>query len=175
MRLDPDLAFRLANGSALFGWLAPDTDEIPALSGERDALWARLQATAFLTDDEKRAAVGFGKKGAGGGEGAEGGGSKFSPDQPRAPAGTPDGGQWVGDGAGTSPQAFTLVWEEPDAGAQPPGGQTADPAPTPGPPEEPSNESAPVVAIADRPLTGRGHHMLTNKAARDIGNFPRMP
>ena len=59
---------------ALGGWLAPaydgalrlapDTDEIPALSGERDALWARLQATTFLTDDEKRAAVGFGAKGA---------------------------------------------------------------------------------------------------------------
>ena len=57
---------------ALSGWLAPayggaslrlvpDTDEIAALSGERDALWARLQATTFLTDDEKRAAVGYGK------------------------------------------------------------------------------------------------------------------
>ena len=25
--------------------------------------------------------------------------SKFSPDQPRAPAGAPDGGQWISDGA----------------------------------------------------------------------------
>ena len=64
---------------ALGGWLSPayggdlrlvpDTDEIPALSGERDALWARLQATTFLTDDEKRAAVGYGAKAVGGGDG----------------------------------------------------------------------------------------------------------
>ena len=28
--------------------------------------------------------------------------SKFSPDQPRAPAGAPDGGQWIGEGAGAA-------------------------------------------------------------------------
>ena len=76
---------------ALGGWLAPafggdlrlvpDTDEIPALSGERDALWARLQATTFLTDDEKRAAVGYEAKGVGGGS-TDGSGNplaKFNP------------------------------------------------------------------------------------------------
>jgi hypothetical protein len=53
---------------ALSGWLAsphvltPDLDTIDALTGDRDALWTRLQATSFLTDDEKRAAVGYGPK-----------------------------------------------------------------------------------------------------------------
>ena len=55
---------------ALTGWLAPafgealvlapDADQIEALSFEREALWARIGAAGFLTDDEKRAAVGYG-------------------------------------------------------------------------------------------------------------------
>ena len=40
--------------------LQPDLDEIEALAPERDALWARLQATSFLTDEEKRLAIGYG-------------------------------------------------------------------------------------------------------------------
>jgi HK97 family phage portal protein len=57
---------------ALGGWLGPafgeglklsyDTDQIDALSSDRDALWTRLEAATFLTDDEKRAAVGYGPK-----------------------------------------------------------------------------------------------------------------
>jgi phage portal protein BeeE len=39
--------------------LVPDLDEISALSLEREALWKRLGEAAFLTDDEKRAAVGY--------------------------------------------------------------------------------------------------------------------
>jgi HK97 family phage portal protein len=39
--------------------LQPDLDRIDALSQERDALWARLGQAAFLTDDEKREAVGY--------------------------------------------------------------------------------------------------------------------
>jgi phage portal protein BeeE len=38
----------------------PDADQVEALSSEREALWARIGAAAFLTDDEKRAAVGYG-------------------------------------------------------------------------------------------------------------------
>lgn len=55
---------------ALSAWLAPawnsplelrpDLDAIPALAGEREALWARLEKATFLTTDEKRAAVGYG-------------------------------------------------------------------------------------------------------------------
>lgn len=55
---------------ALSGWLAPawdgylelrpDLDQVEGLSGEREALWARLNAATFLTTDEKRAAAGYG-------------------------------------------------------------------------------------------------------------------
>ncbi|MGH1418207.1 MAG: phage portal protein [Hyphomicrobiaceae bacterium] len=40
--------------------LKPDLDQIHALSSERDGLWARLEAARFLTDNEKREAVGYG-------------------------------------------------------------------------------------------------------------------
>jgi hypothetical protein len=38
----------------------PDLDAIEALNPEREALWARLEKTSFLTTDEKRALVGYG-------------------------------------------------------------------------------------------------------------------
>jgi hypothetical protein len=58
---------------SLSDWLAPaysdtqlqlraDLDQVDALAPERDALWSRLQAATFLTDDEKRAATGYGPK-----------------------------------------------------------------------------------------------------------------
>lgn len=57
---------------ALTRWLGPrfgeglrlgyDTDQVEALSAEREALWARVGKADFLTEDEKRAAVGYGKK-----------------------------------------------------------------------------------------------------------------
>ena len=40
--------------------LKPDLDAVEALSIERGALWARVQASDFLTVNEKRAAVGYG-------------------------------------------------------------------------------------------------------------------
>ena len=40
--------------------LRPDLDLVPALSVERDALWARLQAATFLTDQERRRMAGLG-------------------------------------------------------------------------------------------------------------------
>ena len=52
--------------------LEPDLDRIPGLSSERSELWARVGAADFLTDDEKRQAVGYGTAAAGGG-GAHGG------------------------------------------------------------------------------------------------------
>lgn len=55
---------------ALTHWLAPsfgeglrlwyDADAIDALSSEREALWARVSKADFLSDEEKRAAVGYG-------------------------------------------------------------------------------------------------------------------
>lgn len=40
--------------------LAVDLDAIEALSGEREALWRRVSAAQFLSEDEKRLAVGYG-------------------------------------------------------------------------------------------------------------------
>jgi len=63
--------------SAFSGWLGPaygggvllkpNLDEVEALTGERDQLWARLEGVSFLTADEKRAAAGYGPIDDGGG------------------------------------------------------------------------------------------------------------
>ena len=52
-------------------WLAPafgeglrlwyDADAVEGLAADRDSLWARVGAAAFLSDDEKREAVGYGR------------------------------------------------------------------------------------------------------------------
>ena len=58
-------------GADIAGWLgpsfgderlvlAPDIDAIEALSFEREALWRRVNDASFLTEDEKRQAVGYG-------------------------------------------------------------------------------------------------------------------
>lgn len=39
--------------------LMPDLENVMALRGEQEALWARLQAVDFLTRDEKRALIGY--------------------------------------------------------------------------------------------------------------------
>ncbi|PSJ50124.1 phage portal protein [Kumtagia ephedrae] len=56
-------------------WLAPafgdglrvayDADQVDGLAAEREALWARVGAAGFLSDDEKREAVGYQPRGAG--------------------------------------------------------------------------------------------------------------
>ncbi len=43
--------------------LQPDLDAIEALSTERESLWRRVSAAGFLSDDEKREAVGYGRAG----------------------------------------------------------------------------------------------------------------
>ncbi len=57
--------------AALTGWIKPvygetlkldfDADRLPGLAGEREALWARIGAADFLSDAEKREAVGYGE------------------------------------------------------------------------------------------------------------------
>ena len=42
--------------------LEPDLDSIEALAVERESLWRRVSAASFLTDDEKREAVGYGRR-----------------------------------------------------------------------------------------------------------------
>jgi HK97 family phage portal protein len=53
---------------AMTGWLsakfpgariAPDLDAVPALSAERDALWARLEGASFLSLEERRRLAGL--------------------------------------------------------------------------------------------------------------------
>ena len=53
----------------LNGWLLPqfdnnlelvaDTDSISALAGRNQAIWERVEHASYLSDDEKRAAVGY--------------------------------------------------------------------------------------------------------------------
>jgi HK97 family phage portal protein len=40
--------------------LSHDLDQVEAMAPDREALWARLEKASFLTEDEKRAAVGYG-------------------------------------------------------------------------------------------------------------------
>lgn len=59
---------------ALAHWLAPafgeslildpDLDAIEALADERESLWRRVSSASFLSDDEKREAVGYGRRAA---------------------------------------------------------------------------------------------------------------
>jgi HK97 family phage portal protein len=77
--------------------LAPDLDEVPALSIEREALWKRVGEASFLTDDEKREATGYEPLPASSPTTLL---AKYSPDQPRVPAGNSDGGQWTSGGGG---------------------------------------------------------------------------
>lgn len=42
--------------------LEPDLDAIEALADERESLWRRVSAASFLTDEEKREAVGYGSR-----------------------------------------------------------------------------------------------------------------
>ncbi len=87
-----------------------DADQVDALSGDREALWARVAAADFLTANEKRAAVGY--QPVAGGEGMKmlGGDDLAGPDlerrynpnwpsQPCVPRGNSDGGRWT-DGGG---------------------------------------------------------------------------
>ncbi len=66
------LARRTAD--AIAGWLGPayeggetlvlepDLDAIEALATERESLWRRVGAADFLSQDEKREAVGYGRR-----------------------------------------------------------------------------------------------------------------
>ena len=91
-------------------WLQPawpglrfdyDVDRIDALSAERAAEWARVDAATFLSPDEKRELLGFAARKAPTAKGAVAPERRYSADRPRAPAGTAEGGQWTsGDGGG---------------------------------------------------------------------------
>ncbi len=107
-------------------WLQPafgeftldyDIDRIDALASERVQEWTRVGAATFLTDDEKREAVGYGKLSHSRKEdfvAAESGDAVANPDsggdggtggawqnQPRVPAGQAGGGEWTSGGGGS--------------------------------------------------------------------------
>ena len=114
---------------ALSGWLGgglqlrPDLDQLDALAPDREALWARLDGASFLTDDEKRAAAGYGPRA--GGKTAEAALSrKYRSDQSRD-----DQGRRVDEGGGDGELGDPLLI--------PVAGRPRGPAPPPKPPVAP--------------------------------------
>lgn len=138
---------------ALGGWLAPaygdalrfvpDLDQVEALAPEREALWARMQRTSFLSDAEKREAVGYGEQAEL--RSREAIGFKYRPDQPRD-----DLGRWVEDGGGETESGF-----EPTAGrGRSPGPPPKSPAPAPKPGTVPV---PPGATIRNKDLANKKH------------------
>ncbi|SOC07656.1 phage portal protein [Rhodobacter maris] len=58
-RVSAALAWWLSGFLGVTVVLRPDLDQIPALSGERDQLWARISGASFLSDAEKRGLLGL--------------------------------------------------------------------------------------------------------------------
>ncbi|MBX9592509.1 MAG: phage portal protein [Hyphomonadaceae bacterium] len=91
--------FSSADGAPLE--LRPDLDSIEALSIEREALWTRIDKATFLTQNEKRAAVGYGPVDGGDELKASGAGARTAadalslkwPGQPRSVLGRYDFGK----------------------------------------------------------------------------------
>jgi HK97 family phage portal protein len=113
--------------------LRPNLDGLDALSHDRDAQWARLQATSFLTDDEKREAIGYGPAPAPMAQ-------KYSLDQPRDDVGRwTDGGGFGGKvpGDGANPGAVGDKPQREAARGSRIGPPKAPPAGTPAKPPEP--------------------------------------
>ncbi|HEY8161301.1 MAG: hypothetical protein ACR650_04405 [Methylocystis sp.] len=101
-------------------WLAPgygpfrfdyNADRLEALATERAAEWERIGKAHFLTLDEQREAVGYGpapRNALFGKDGATGLERRYSPSQPRAPAGSPEGVQWTSGGGNAQFRAFPI-------------------------------------------------------------------
>ncbi len=92
-------------------WLRPgfgdfrldyNADRLEALATERASEWDRIGKASFLTLDEQREAVGYGPAPKDGVFAKWGGWfeRRYSPNQPRAPAGSAEGGQWTSGGGG---------------------------------------------------------------------------
>jgi hypothetical protein len=105
--------------------LKPDLDQIEALSSERDALWKRLEGASFMTDDEKRAAAGYGLKGGASQPGRPfDDGTKFNPYHDELGRFTTADGDAGGSGAGgdirvaqadDDPRKYSVNLKEEDA------------------------------------------------------------
>jgi hypothetical protein len=138
--------------------LRPDLDHLDALSLDRDAQWSRLQSTTFLTDDEKRAAVGYGPK-------PVTVARKYSPDQPRD-----ETGRWTDGGGfgGKIPKDVVNPASPPEKPAQ-----EAAKKPRIGPPKAPpkGTPAEPKKPQADFGKTdgGRPHTEHSKKEADNRG------
>jgi HK97 family phage portal protein len=157
--------------AALTHWLAeplsptlaikPDFDQVDALTPERDALWARLAATPFLTTNEKRSAAGYDPHEQS--NDLKNIAVKYSPDQPR------DGrGRWSGAGGSddTSLDDTTDGPRDPNvqdaAGKKPyipppqpkPGAQPQYKKPKSGQPAKEASSDTPSYARGERPYVG---------------------
>ena len=116
-----------------------------SLSPEREALWARLEKASFLTDGEKRAAVGYGGKGAGGTPLAR----KYREDQARD-----DQGRWVDEGG--------------DGGDEPDGEGGSESRPGVADPPAVLAQAEPNRAQAD-PISAETYADAFNKALTQLG------
>jgi len=89
--------------------LAADLDKLDALASEREAEWRRIGAANFLSDDEKRAAVGYG-----GALSPAPIARRYSPDQPRdqngrwTPSGSADAARRAPSGV-DAPETFRVA------------------------------------------------------------------
>ena len=144
---------------ALSGWLAPayggelrivpDLDQVDALAPERDALWARMERTSFLTDEEKRAAVGYGDKTEGGDSASSPFARKYREDQARD-----DQGRWVEEGGGDGAELVPTAGRGP---RQPPISPPKSP-PSPSDKTPPANVPVPPgTTIRNKDLAGKRH------------------
>lgn len=96
-------------------WLRPafgdfrldyNADRLEALASERAAEWDRVGKASFLTLDERREAVGYGPAPKDAIFGKDAGADlerRYSANQPRVSAGSPQGGQWAA-GSGRKPR-----------------------------------------------------------------------
>jgi hypothetical protein len=123
---------------------AADLDQVDALAPEREALWARLEKSSFLTDAEKRLAVGY----------------PAMPDASSAPKYNPNHGD---DGRFTfSPDGATI-----DPVAYKPRTPTPPPPP-PKPPTPPPTPATPTAPRADPGTTPKGRRFTEH--AREEAN-----
>ena len=143
--------------------LQPDLDDIPALSSEQDSLWARLEKSSFLTDDEKRAAVGYGPK-------PPTASGKFNPyHDPRGLFTTPDGDGGsdvvpVVGGGRAPPRSPPGIGHNKPPGPMspsPPGAPTAPSGRILSPPTNESPPSTPLIKpFQSQPLPGHSGNVF---------------
>jgi hypothetical protein len=138
--------------------LAPDLDEVEALAPEREALWSRLEKTTFLTNDEKRAVIGYGPVGSATPD------KLFNPGQTRVPAGRPGGGRW-GNGPSESGSSNTGADFGTGDGGDGGDGSTSD-APQADPSEWPTWDNPDLVNVADKKPERKYNVDLVEEEAR---------